>query len=319
MARKTARAKQPGPVPAESKAGTRRQRPVPSVYMVSADHDAENLNRCISKYQALMEAIPDLVFVIQRDGTYIDVRASQPSDLALPVDEIVGRNMAETGFAPEDLRRIRKAIDRALDRRQIQTVEYGLQTIDHYGHFEARIVPLTRDEVLTIVRDVTQSRTQRVKLEETSEQLAHETRSLQEKNTALQEVLGHLESERLKYRAEIAAELSRSLSPILKRMKTTKHADPERDAQQIEAMLQAFLDGDEASFRQRYDALSPRELEICEALKAGRSSKEISEHLNVSVATVHKHREQIRRKLGFQNQRVNLSSFLRLHAPKANT
>jgi DNA-binding CsgD family transcriptional regulator len=45
----------------------------------------------------------------------------------------------------------------------------------------------------------------------------------------------------------------------------------------------------------------------------------MSDRLNVSLATIHKHREQIRRKLGFQGKRVNLGSYLRLHATPDHT
>jgi DNA-binding CsgD family transcriptional regulator len=65
--------------------------------------------------------------------------------------------------------------------------------------------------------------------------------------------------------------------------------------------------------KSRFARLTPREQEICDMIRDGLSSKEISEVLNLSILTVHKHREQIRDKLGLTNQNINLSTFLRSH------
>ena len=57
--------------------------------------------------------------------------------------------------------------------------------------------------------------------------------------------------------------------------------------------------------------LSPRELEVCEMIRAGLSSKEIGDTLNTSPQTVEKQRQNIRKKLKLQGQNANLASFLR--------
>jgi len=76
--------------------------------------------------------------------------------------------------------------------------------------------------------------------------------------------------------------------------------------------LKAILAKDVDVFRERYAKLTPRELEICDLIKEGWSSKEISESLNLSLLTVHKHREEIRKKLGITNKNVNLGTYLRV-------
>jgi len=56
--------------------------------------------------------------------------------------------------------------------------------------------------------------------------------------------------------------------------------------------------------------LTPREIEICNMVKGGLASKEISNLLNISCQTVEKHRKNIRHKLGISNKDINLTSFL---------
>jgi DNA-binding CsgD family transcriptional regulator len=56
--------------------------------------------------------------------------------------------------------------------------------------------------------------------------------------------------------------------------------------------------------------LTPKEVEICNMIKNGLSTKEISQVLNLSVRTVENHRNHIRSKLGIANRGINLSTYL---------
>ena len=60
-------------------------------------------------------------------------------------------------------------------------------------------------------------------------------------------------------------------------------------------------------------SLTSRESEICDLIRSGLSSKQISEALSLSLATVQKHREHIRRKLGLTGRDTNLATYLRVH------
>ncbi len=56
--------------------------------------------------------------------------------------------------------------------------------------------------------------------------------------------------------------------------------------------------------------LTPKEIHIANLIKSGKSNKEISELLNSSIHTIASHRENIRKKTGLKNRKVNLRSFL---------
>jgi len=64
------------------------------------------------------------------------------------------------------------------------------------------------------------------------------------------------------------------------------------------------------AFVEAYAKLSPREREIYNMVKAGLTSKEIAEKLHIALATVQKHRELIRKKLGIRGQKNNLNQYL---------
>ena len=57
--------------------------------------------------------------------------------------------------------------------------------------------------------------------------------------------------------------------------------------------------------------LSDRELEVCNMIKQGFSSKQIADMLHTSTQTVLKQRKMIRRKLRISGKKINLSSYLK--------
>jgi len=116
---------------------------------------AENLLRLSEiKIQALTEAIPDLIFRINREGIYLDYKAAS-SDLYHQADSIIGKNNRE--ITPPDFADLIDAkVKLTLDTGEMQYFEYQLPIpMKGICCYEARLVPNGPDEVLAIVRDVT--------------------------------------------------------------------------------------------------------------------------------------------------------------------
>lgn len=267
----------------------------------------------VERYRALLRALPDLVFIQHRDGTYTDFWAGTEADLAVPREKVIGINIRDIGFSPEELTEALKAIDRVFDTGETQTYEYALNTLRGRGHFEARIVRLSQDEVLTAVRNITSRIEAERKLREASRQLELDKQALEEKNIALEQVLSHLEQRGRDYHARVTRELEREIRPVLKRIRKEVPSAQGAELERLEERIESILARDAKIFENRYAALSQRELEVCEMLRQGLTSKQIAGELSLSSATIHKYREQIRQKLGFQGKRVNLAAYLRLH------
>jgi DNA-binding CsgD family transcriptional regulator len=56
--------------------------------------------------------------------------------------------------------------------------------------------------------------------------------------------------------------------------------------------------------------LPPKEIQIADLMKKGKTTKEISQILNLSPRTIDIHRHNIRRKLSIDNKKINLQSYL---------
>src|SRR5215510_987873 len=105
---------------------------------------------------AILRAIPDLMFVMLRDGTYVDYHARDPKQLFVPPGTFIGRKVREV-LPPALAEVIMDALERASQTDEPIVVEYDLP-IGESRTFEARIVQAGADRLLSIVRDVTESR-----------------------------------------------------------------------------------------------------------------------------------------------------------------
>jgi len=59
-----------------------------------------------------------------------------------------------------------------------------------------------------------------------------------------------------------------------------------------------------------YYSLTPAEIAICNMIRNGLRTKEIARMRGISIATVNRHRENIRHKLEITNSNVNLATYL---------
>ncbi len=103
-----------------------------------------------SKMRALLEAIPDLIFVFDKQGRYLDV-AGRSDGVSLVAEDLVGYSLFDV--LPEDLaNRLFAAIHEVLLNGYMQRLEYqiGSGTVS-----EAQLVKMSEGRVLMVVRDIT--------------------------------------------------------------------------------------------------------------------------------------------------------------------
>jgi signal transduction histidine kinase len=105
---------------------------------------------------AILRAIPDLMFVLLRDGTYVDYHARDPEALFVPPSTFLGKNVRDV-LPPGLAELIMDALERACQTDGPIVVEYELP-MDESRCFEARIVQAGADRLLSIVREVTESK-----------------------------------------------------------------------------------------------------------------------------------------------------------------
>ena len=63
-------------------------------------------------------------------------------------------------------------------------------------------------------------------------------------------------------------------------------------------------------FSSKLSKLSPAEIQVANFVKMGKITREIADLLNLSTKTIDCHRDSIRRKMGINNRKINLRSYL---------
>ena len=114
----------------------------------------EALKKSEARHRALLEAMPDLMFRIDKNGTILDYNAHTTLPLYRPPREFLGRNVTE--IFPDFAERVLEAVKNTLDAGTTQSVEYRLTMDNFESDFEARFVRSAEDEVLAVVRDITE-------------------------------------------------------------------------------------------------------------------------------------------------------------------
>ncbi|OQX36720.1 MAG: hypothetical protein B0D96_03535 [Candidatus Sedimenticola endophacoides] len=112
------------------------------------------------RMRALVNALPDLVFMLDQEGRYVEVIAGDDAGLYLPADALKGRLLSEI-VGPEQARFFLDVIRRALESMQLQVVEYQLNLKGGRRRYEGRVVATGLKvnglhTVLFLARDVTE-------------------------------------------------------------------------------------------------------------------------------------------------------------------
>ena len=113
----------------------------------------EALRRSEARSRALLDAVPDLMFQVDREGIFLRYHDGGMGTCT-PAMEFLGRSMFDV-FPASLATRTKYAIDRALASRDIQILQYKLPAGDELRDYEARIVASGDDEVAMIVREIT--------------------------------------------------------------------------------------------------------------------------------------------------------------------
>jgi len=114
----------------------------------------ENLVKNEIKLKAAFTAIPDMMFIYNQKGDFIDYYTSREDLLYLKPSEFLGRNMKE--LFPDNLYvKFFNIINQNLKEGEFKTIEYPLEMDEELRYFEARLSRFDNDKILSIVRDIT--------------------------------------------------------------------------------------------------------------------------------------------------------------------
>ncbi|MBI5351902.1 MAG: GAF domain-containing protein [Chloroflexi bacterium] len=125
-------------------------------YDITEQQEMENaLKTSDARTRAILASIPDMIFEISKDGTFLDLLASSEISPTMPPSQFIGKNLKEL-FPPTIARQSIFALDRAIATQQIHAFEYGLPPGEEVQFFEARVAAISSESAMIMVREISQ-------------------------------------------------------------------------------------------------------------------------------------------------------------------
>lgn len=123
----------------------------------------DDLKESMARNRALLNSIPDLIFRVRRDGTILDFKKGKALGQRIQAKGIIGKKMAEL---PDEYRFLSRDILRqgminiiqVLEKRATQIFEHQYRRGPNIYYYEVLLTASGRDEVLGIIRDITERR-----------------------------------------------------------------------------------------------------------------------------------------------------------------
>jgi diguanylate cyclase (GGDEF)-like protein/PAS domain S-box-containing protein len=113
----------------------------------------EKLRQTASELQAVFQAIPDLFFRFNADGTYQKLLAGRIADLYDPAGGLIGKQI---NISTKLGRQFQEAIAQSLETQSLVVAEYSMPLDGKTRFFEARFIPLIKDQVVVVARNITE-------------------------------------------------------------------------------------------------------------------------------------------------------------------
>jgi PAS domain-containing protein/DNA-binding CsgD family transcriptional regulator len=161
------------------------------------------------------------------------------------------------------------------------------------------------------LRDITERKRAEKALKKREKELEVKSRNLEELNTALKVLLKQREVDKDELEERTVSNVKHLVLPYIEKLKKSSlEAKDEAYIGIVESNLKDIVSPFSQRLSSKYMTFTPKELQVANLIKEGRTTKEIAELLNASPGTIDFHRNNIRNKLNLKNKRANLRSYL---------
>jgi|GEM_PF-2737939 len=138
---------------------------VASIKMAFRLYEAkQNVKKHAARNEAIINALPDLMFVIDKNGQYKEVHAPDKSLLPFPAQKLIGKKIFDV-FDKDTAERFLKLFHECIKTGKTQVFEYSLSIQDNPHFFEANISRIDKKNILAIVHHITDRKQAKEKIE----------------------------------------------------------------------------------------------------------------------------------------------------------
>jgi len=288
----------------------------------------------LDRLKILFEFAPDAYYLNDLEGRFIDGNRAAEQLTGFKKHELIGKNFLELDLLPDEyIPKAMEHLEKNLAGLPSGPDELVLIKKDKTEIvIEVRTYPVTikgKNTVLGIARDVTKRKEveqelqkahdeleKRVKdrtkeLADTNQKLENKTRNLEETNTALKVLLKRREADKIELEEKVLFNVKELILPYLEKIKGGRPDDRQKLFIEIlESNLKDIVAPFIRGISSRFLRLTPMEIQVANLIQHGKTTKEIANIQNLSPKTIEFHRENIRKKTGIANKKINLRTYL---------
>jgi PAS domain S-box-containing protein len=146
---------------------------------------------------------------------------------------------------------------------------------------------------------------------ERTQELSQQSLMLQETNTALKILLKQREQDKDDLEDKVLSNVKELILPYIEKLKNTRLDSKQKTYLEIlDSNLNEIISPYLKKLSVQFLNFTPMQIQVADLVKAGKTTKEISDLLNLSDRAIEFHRNNIRNNLGLKNKKVNLRTYL---------
>ena len=270
----------------------------------------ELLLESMLKYQNLVESTSDWVWEVDEAGRYTYVSPRIKDLLGYEPEEIMHKTPFDL-MPPAEAKRIKEIFIAAVTQQEpFNSFENtNLHKDGHPVILETSGTPIFDKKgkfcgYRGIDRDITARK-------HAEEKLLEETKKLEETNIALRVILRESEITKDELEKNVLSNIKGLMLPYLTELDSRLI---DEDQQFLMDIIMANINEITSSFTRKlkleFEDLTPKEIQVADLIKQGRTNKEIAKLLNITTSGVDHHRRNLRKKFNIKGKKINLRSHL---------
>ena len=286
----------------------------------------QRLKASEQQYRSMIDSMGDAIHVVDKEMRILIanpplIKWNKRSGLET---KIVGRTLSEIfPFLPK---KVYIEYDKVFSMGKSLITEETIQIGNKRFITETRKIPIFEkgnvNRIITVIRDITQRKQAERDLKKAHDELENrvkertkdleiKTKSLEELNTAMKVLLKKREEDKKEVEDNVLTNVKELIEPYFEKIRKTDLNDHQKAFLSImESNLKEITSPFTRKMSIKHLNLTPTEIRIANLIKHGRPTKKIAKMMKISPRTVDTHRKNIRRKVGLEQKRANLRSYL---------